>query len=207
MAAVATNNLFLRYGRSRNTKNAPRLSYCVFLLILTACAPTVTSTPFIPPASPNDTPTAAVSISFSTPTPQAASPTAPPVSTPETTLTAELVTLTPPCSDSLKFLEDLTYADGTIVTPGQAIEKQWRVANDGSCDWDGRYRLKLLPDYPPLGVAGESALYPARAGTQAVLTLTFSAPLEPGTYRTAWQAYNSQGAAFGDEVYMEIIVQ
>ncbi|MCX6066111.1 MAG: NBR1-Ig-like domain-containing protein [Chloroflexi bacterium] len=86
-------------------------------------------------------------------------------------------------------------------------QKQWRVANDGSCDWDGRYRLKLLPNYPPLGISGEPALYPARAGTQAVLTLTFSAPIEPGTYRTAWQAYNPQGAAFGDEVYMEIIVQ
>lgn len=86
------------------------------------------------------------------------------------------------------------------------MEKQWRVENNGSCNWDARYRLKLMDGYIPLNATGEQALYPARAGTQATLTINFIAPLEAGTYRTAWQAYSPDGTAFGDAVYLEIIV-
>jgi len=103
-------------------------------------------------------------------------------------------------------VEDLTIPDGSLIPAGQAIEKQWRVENIGTCDWDARYRLKLVDGFPPLGAVGEQALYPARAGTQAVLTINFTAPLKAGTYRTAWQAYSPDGTAFGDAVYMEIIV-
>jgi methionine-rich copper-binding protein CopC len=63
-----------------------------------------------------------------------------------------------------------------------------------------------MEGFPPLGAAGEQALYPAHAGTQATLTIKFTAPLDAGTYRTAWQAYNPDGTAFGDAVTMEIIV-
>ena len=80
------------------------------------------------------------------------------------------------------------------------------MENNGSCNWDARYRLKLLDSFPPLGASGEQALYPAISGTQATLSIKFIAPLEAGTYRTAWQAYGPGGTAFGDAVYMEIVV-
>jgi hypothetical protein len=86
------------------------------------------------------------------------------------------------------------------------VEKQWRVENNGSCNWDARYHVKLMDGFPPMGATGEQALYPARAGTQATLTIKFTAPLEAGIYRTAWQAYNPDGTAFGDAVYMQIVV-
>jgi hypothetical protein len=93
------------------------------------------------------------------------------------------------------------------VSPGQAIEKQWLVQNDGSCDWDELYRLKLVDGYPALGAASEMALFPARAGTKTMLSINFTAPLEAGTYRTVWQATNPQGIAFGAAIYMEVIVR
>ena len=58
-----------------------------------------------------------------------------------------------------------------------------------------------------MGAATEQALYPARAGTQATIQITFTAPGEPGTYTTAWQALDPNGEPFGDPVFMEIIVQ
>ena len=125
---------------------------------------------------------------------------------PKISPTPEPPSPTPPCTNSLKYLEDLNFPDGTIVSPGQAVEKQWRVENNGSCNWDARYRLKLMDGFPPLGASGEQALYPARIGTQATLSIHFTAPLEAGTYRTAWQAHGPDGTAFGDAVYMEIIV-
>jgi len=58
-----------------------------------------------------------------------------------------------------------------------------------------------------MGAATEQALYPARAGSQATISINFTAPSEPGTYNTAWQAIDPNGEPFGDAVFMEIIVQ
>ena len=181
---------------------------------------------FIPPSSPKITPTTAVSIAFNTPTalqltttatlvtPLAGMATATAALTPESTSasventpTVEPPSPTPNCSDAFKYLADVNYPDGTIVSPGAIVEKQWRVENLGSCDWDGRYRLKLVNGFPALGAPSEMALFPARAGTQAILTIPFTAPQEAGTYQTYWQAYNPAGIAFGEAIYMLIVVQ
>jgi hypothetical protein len=95
--------------------------------------------------------------------------------------------------------------DGTIVAPGEVIDKQWQVENSGTCNWNERYRLRRISG-PALGAPDEQALYPARGGTQAVIRIQLVAPPDPGTYRSAWQAYNPQGEPFGDPIYVEILV-
>jgi len=163
-------------------------------LLLQACAPTPTPTPFIPPKAA--TPTQALV--------QGATPVIP-TSTPQLEPTPS-PTATPPCEDSLAFVKDITVPDGTVVSPGGTVDKQWLVQNNGSCNWDSGYRLKFVGG-SELGAAKEQALYPARAGSQATLRLTFTAPSEPGTYSTAWQAFNPEDVAFGDAIFMEISVQ
>jgi hypothetical protein len=37
--------------------------------------------------------------------------------------------------------------------------------------------------------------------------LILKAPETPGGYRTAWQAFNAAGKAFGDVIYIDIVVQ
>ncbi|HEY3312984.1 MAG TPA: NBR1-Ig-like domain-containing protein [Anaerolineales bacterium] len=212
---MLTNKLFT----PSTLKYAIRLSYCVLLFLLAACSPATTPTPFIAPFTQKLTPTASVSSPVLAPTlavtlqvPGAIATSTETLAAPtlEATLaapTAETASTTPSaCTDSLRYLQDLTYPDGSAVTPGQILEKQWRVENNGSCNWDGRYRLKLLDGYPALGAASEQALFPARAGAQSTLSIFFTAPAEPGTYRTAWQAFNPDGVGFGEVVYMEIIV-
>jgi len=115
-------------------------------------------------------------------------------------------TATPPCTDGLAFVEDVTIPDGTVVLPGASVDKQWLVQNNGTCNWDSRYRLRFAGGLE-MGAAAEQALYPARAGSQATIRIVFTAPSEPGTYTTAWQAFNADGFSFGDPVFMEIIVQ
>jgi len=178
--------------RFKPSSNLLAILSVVFLL--SACVPTPTPTPFIPP--------------------KAATPTLPlvegntpviPTSTPQPIPTAS-PTATPPCNNSLAFVEDLTIPDGTVVSPGESVEKGWLVQNNGSCNWDSRYRLRFSGG-SDMGAATEQALYPARAGTQATIQITFTAPSEPGTYSTAWQAIDPFGEPFGDPVFMEIIVQ
>jgi hypothetical protein len=187
----------------RNTQYSMRILYCVFLL-LTACGPTATPTLFIPPPGSNTQPTETVSVVFATSTALVVDLNDTPA--PETTPDPELPSPTPACIDALKFIEDVTIPDGTIVSPGQSIDKQWRVQNDGTCDWGSGYQLKLVTG-EPLGVPAEMALFPARAGAETVIQMTLTAPQEPGTYHTAWQAYTPDNIPFEQAIYVEIIVQ
>lgn len=122
------------------------------------------------------------------------------------TPTSILASPTPACSDNLTFLEDQTIPDGSLVQPGESLDKRWLVENSGTCNWNRGYRLKLMAG-PEMGANGEQALYPGRASTQVSIRLVFIAPTEPGAYRSAWQAYNDHNEAFGDPIFIDIIVQ
>jgi predicted small lipoprotein YifL len=186
----------------RKTQYGVSITYCVFLL-LAGCGPKPTPTLFIPPSGSNTQPPQATSVAIPTSTELVLDLSQTPI--PGSTATAELPSPTPSCTDTLKFLEDITIPDGTKVTPGQSIDKQWRVQNTGTCDWDNRYHLKLVSG-DPLGLPAEMALYPARAGAEAIIQMTLTAPQAAGTYHTVWQATNPDGVAFDQPIYVEIIV-
>jgi next-to-BRCA1 protein 1 len=123
---------------------------------------------------------------------------------PTSTSAALFPSPTPPCASSLRFIQDVNFPDDTVVQPGQQIIKTWLVENNGSCNWDARYRLRFTGAYPRC--RRERALYPARAGSQASLQIGFAAPDAPGTYRSEWRAYDPSGAIFGDTLYIQISV-
>lgn len=179
------------------TKQRLFLNRCLILLTgifsLWACAPQTTPTPFRPPtAAPPTQPL----------------PTTTPIPALFTAVPTPTVTITPtagPCTDNFSFIEDVTVEDGTSFLPGASIDKQWLVQNSGTCNWDETYRLKWVGG-DPMGAAEEQALYPARAGTQATLRVTFTAPAESGSYESAWQAVDPNGNFFGDLVFIKIVV-
>ncbi len=161
-------------------------------LIIQACTPQTAPTIFRPPTQPQPTQILATT----TPIPVLFTP-------------IPTITITPtesgPCTNNLDFIQDITIPDDTIVASGASMDKQWLVANSGTCNWDSTYRLKLVGGNS-LGAAQEQTLYPARAGTQATLHLIFTAPVDGGTYESSWQAFGSDGIAFGDPIYMRIVV-
>ena len=114
-------------------------------------------------------------------------------------------TPTPTCFDDLRFAKDLSIPDGALVSPGELIDKRWEVENAGTCNWDRRYSLRLIQG-SGMGAPDIIALYPARGGTQAMVQILFTAPGEPGTYRSAWQVFNPGGEPFGDMIYVEVVV-
>ena len=109
------------------------------------------------------------------------------------------------CTDILQWLFDLSIPDGSQVTPGSILEKQWQVKNTGTCNWDGTYSIKLTAGNE-MGASSPQQLVPARGGSEAVVQIQFVAPAEPGRYRSAWQAHNPAGTPFGDPIYIEIVV-
>jgi hypothetical protein len=161
-------------------------------ILLSACSGKTAEHPgFIPP-------TQAIS-----PTPAPATPVIQATATPDGVVF--LPTATPSCSDSLAFMEDLTIPDGTSVSPGAVLDKRWQVLNSGTCNWEAGYTVQRTAG-PELGAPQNLALYPARSGGEAMLRIEFIAPNEAGTYRSAWQAYNPDGIAFGDPFYIEFVV-
>jgi len=180
-----------------NADTRPKYSlvsaFILIHLLLLSCSPAATPTLFRPPAPPRSTDAAS-------------GESAAPASTFQGTTAATETATAAPCSNGLTFVADATIPDGTIFSPGASIDKQWLVTNSGTCDWDVRYRLKFVGGNP-LGAPTEQALYPARAGTQATLRILFTAQVELGTYQTTWQAFDPDGNVFGDDVFMQIVVE
>jgi hypothetical protein len=187
----------------KNSKLKGSLILAALSLLVTACQGLVgrafpqqetfyqPSTPIVQPVTP-----------LATTAPQ--NPTLAALSAPSPT--ADLhPTATPFCSPALTYQEDLSIPDGTVVAPGAPLDKRWRVLNSGTCNWDERYRIKLVAG-PAMGSAAEQALYPARSGTPADIRLLFTAPQEAGAYRSAWQAHDPNGQPFGDPIFIDIIV-
>jgi hypothetical protein len=197
---------FLKIFRSRPGRIAKPVRSGVLLVLLAAtlvggCIPEKTNTPAPPALVPPVAPTPASSPSPITPVALA------PISSP-TPLQVEdssKPSSTPACEDNLKFIADLTVPDGTIAARGALIDKRWQVENSGSCNWDDRYRLRIISG-AEMGLQAEQALYPARSGAPAVIRMLLLAPTIPGTYRSAWQAVGPVGETFGDIIYVEIRV-
>jgi hypothetical protein len=142
-------------------------------------------------------------------TPQYYKPAAPAAATP-TPAPAESsndqAQATPACIDNLTYVSDVTIPDGSEVEPSATLDKRWEVKNSGNCNWDERYRLRLIAG-PAMEAIQEQTLYPARSRAQVTLQIIFQAPAEAGSYHSAWQAYNPDGQPFGDPVFIDIVVK
>ena len=107
------------------------------------------------------------------------------------------------------------------VPPGANFQATWSFKNDGTTTWDGRYRFVYTLaahtetaafDRSPLGTQPAWAIVDAGApakvppGATVQLTLTFTAPTEPGTYATNWQMQNPDGQRFGPVRWMRAVV-
>ncbi|MEK7276489.1 MAG: NBR1-Ig-like domain-containing protein, partial [Chloroflexota bacterium] len=93
----------------------------------------------------------------------------------------------------------------TQLAPGAAIDKRWAVKNTGSCDWGRDYQLVFI-EGNSMGAASEHALYPAKAGTEAVMQINMIAPDAPGDYSSRWQMRDPSGNAFGPVLFIKITV-
>ncbi len=108
----------------------------------------------------------------------------------------------PPSSvcDRGSFVQDVTIPDGTVLAPGTAFTKTWRIRNVGSCTWTTDYALVYVFGYQ-LGAASPtnlpSSVAPVVPGATADFSVNMVAPSTPGHYRSYWRFRNASGAQFG----------
>jgi hypothetical protein len=173
-----------------------------FLLLLAAC-----TTQAAPTTPAPDVQTALAPLASPTPS-VAATLTPEPGFTllPATPLTPIPLTNTPtPCENNAEFISDLTVPDFTQVVPGAVIDKRWQIRNTGACDWGPGYRVVFF-EGNSMNAAAEHALYPAKAGNEAVVQIAMTAPPVPGDYTGRWQLRDEQGKTFGQVLFIKITV-
>jgi hypothetical protein len=147
-----------------------------------------------------------------------ASPTAeatqPPAETPTVTVTLTVGVLSTPgvlgtpglCDDAV-YVSDVTVPDGSVMTPGQEFLKTWKVRNTGDCTWGAGYSI-IYGGYNDRMSGVPAALSTTVIPNQEVdVSVQFKAPTKAGEYLSAWRMANPSGYAFGQFLFVKIIVR
>lgn len=139
-----------------------------------------------PPASPTGAPAGEAT---STPT-EAVAPTPTPTNPPSTP------TQQPGCSDRAAFVSE-TLPDGSIVKPGEQLQKTWRLRNAGDCTWNTGYTLDFKEGAQMSAASPQNLASEVAPGAELELKIDLVAPTTAGTYRGEWMLVNAAGQEFG----------
>lgn len=94
------------------------------------------------------------------------------------------------CTYAFSFVDDVTIPDDTVLRPGEAFTKTWRIKNEGTCTWGPNHNARALafttgdklgaPDLAPLTAE-------VKPGQTADVSVNMVAPTAPGTYTSQWK--------------------
>ncbi len=129
--------------------------------------------------------------------------------TPSNTPTTAVAT----CTNKAQWRGDVTYDDGTVVDPGETINKIWRIENTGTCTWDAGYRLT----YHGGDFGSENSPYQFTStnvmpGAQIEISMNMAVPTSEGTKWSHWKMRSSSGETFlfgpasDSTLYVEIVI-
>ena len=108
--------------------------------------------------------------------------------------------------DDAAWVQDVTVPDGTQMTPGQDFVKTWLVRNTGSCTWGSGYRIIHGYDETMDGIA-EPLAGTVAPGEEVEVSVRFRAPAAVGEHSSYWRMQNAGGSAFGEFLFVTIVVR
>ena len=123
----------------------------------------------------------------------------------EATASTSSASPTPSCY-RLKFLQDVTIPDNTILTPAQVFTKTWQVQNSGLCAWRPGFQLILIGGAP---MGGSPYVLPVTAnpGAKLELSVKMVAPTnQTGIIQGTWRMSDQGGNLFGDSLTVVIVI-
>jgi hypothetical protein len=120
------------------------------------------------------------------------------------------------CTYRATFVADVTIPDNTVLAPGTAFTKTWRIRNDGSCAWGPGQTVDSIEM-----IGGAVMGHPIRVplakvtgrGQTADISVAMVAPATAGTYRNEWKFRRTNGQLFGlgasgvTPFYVQIVVK
>ena len=109
------------------------------------------------------------------------------------------------CTLNGTYVSDVTVPDNTEFAPGTGFTKTWRMRNSGTCNWETGTLLVYVSGDTMSGPASVSVSVVA-PGSTSDISVDFTAPASPGTYRSNWQLQSPEGVRYGSTIYVQIIV-
>jgi len=108
------------------------------------------------------------------------------------------------CDNSV-WISDVTFPDNTVVTPGQAMTKTWRVQNTGTCTWSTSYKIIYAFGN---AMGGQATALPASVapGGTVDISVAMVAPTTAGDATGTWRLANATGSPFGTQLTIVIKV-
>lgn len=85
-----------------------------------------------------------------------------------------------------------TVDDGAFVKVGSSFEKTWELENSGFRVWERR-SLKQMGDSQLVPTSDEVPIERAEPGDRVRIAVGFTAPDEPGRYRSVWKMLDADG--------------
>lgn len=92
---------------------------------------------------------------------------------------------------------DVTVPDDTVMAPGQAFTKIWRLQNAGDCTWTKEYAVTFFSGEQmgaPASVLLRGNVLP---GQSVDIAVDMVAPTKPGKYQGNWKLRNASNVLFG----------
>lgn len=115
------------------------------------------------------------------------------------------VSATPSCY-KLKFLQDLTIPDYTVMQPATVFTKSWQVQNTGTCAWQPGFQVILIG-----GVAMGGSPYKlstaVNPGGKVAISIKMAAPTnQSGLIQGTWRMVDLNGSQFGNVMTVNIVI-
>ncbi len=118
----------------------------------------------------------------------------------------EVVPVEPTGTSDSQFVADVTIPDNTVMAPGQAFTKIWRLQNNGTRSWGAGFTATFANGTAMTGTTSQALPITAPNGT-ADISVAMTAPMNAGTFYSNWQMSDENGTSFGDNFYVQIVVQ
>ncbi len=119
------------------------------------------------------------------------------------------------CTYRATFVTDVSVPDDSLIQPGSAFTKTWRVRNDGTCTWGPDYSLYAIA-YTSGSQLGARSLVElpltVKPAQWVDVSVRMTAPNDPGTYTSNWMfllrngSYVGLGAQASQPLYARIKV-
>jgi hypothetical protein len=111
-----------------------------------------------------------------------------------------------------QFITDVTIPDGTVLAPGAAFTKKWRIKNIGACAWSGFSMTFDSGD--AMGGPASKPVAAVNPGQEIDLEVNLTAPATVGNYRGYWRLVTNGNVLVpmvngfeGKSFYVDIKVQ
>ena len=99
--------------------------------------------------------------------------------------------------DNITFIKDITYPDGTDVSPGKTFTKIWRLENSGPFTWTTEYSLVFVHGDAMDAPGSVQLSEDVEPGEIVDVSVELTSPKATGTYQGYWMLSNAGGALFG----------